>query len=952
MRHFLKMSPIVSSVGKALNDGKSSGAESWTLGRGPAHVLHGSACDDSKSSVLVGVYCWFIACVAFGLLSGTSAVTAFDEPAKSAGDTPVIVIRGAAIHTMELDAKTAGSATGMLADGMVVVRDGKIEAVGSGLAIPDGATVIDANGLVLTPGLIDARSRLYLGDSADGQVATDGSLDVLDGLDPYTSVGAEVLAAGVTSVYLQPGRTGSFGGWGATVATGEMGQVTVLKSQAAVQMALGGVTRSGTSRARRQAYEALQKRLKDAAEYQKSWDEYHRAVEAAEKAKAAGGPAVSKEAADPQTGSVGAESTPPGESGRGPGEGRGRGRRRPPRPDGGSDRQFGSNESYNSDSVGAVVEIQDVAAQDEKPAQENAGDKAAEASPAEPKKPKWDRLKERLLPVLRREVAIRMEVHHAEEAEWALSLAKEFNLRMVLDGVSELKSATEKVQASQLPVVLGPWLASDNRSAGSDRQVEWARAFGKASGGSRIALATFADSPQGSKWLRMHAAAAVAAGLSRDQALRGITIEAAEVAGVADQVGSLKSGKRADLVLFAGDPLDSRVPVAMVISGGRVVLDRRDQVGVVVAESAPSSGSDVVTPWTGSAAPSRYVVLSQRVQQPGGAFGPGAVMVEDGILVSMLAADQLPTGVPVWDVGDSPVTSGLVSAFCVNPAAGNPIQRESDASQQFAGDGWDADSELSRGLRDTGVSYVQLGNQSSNVLAGQTAWIRLGGDGSIVRRPAAEQWVLSDSARNADRFPATLVGQVQMVRQRWMGGVSETALYLPPSALSKWNEQRLTHLESVRKGEIPVIVECHADAEVEAFLRFSAGQDGRFWILNPEQLRPFSERLAQQKIGVIAEPLSFSKHDWYVRDLVAAAQAGVAVMIAGRDGIELRMTASALVAAGMPQEQAVEAITTGAAQAFGGQPMGGLTVGAAADFVVWSGHPLDMSSSIVWRSTP
>ncbi len=73
--------------------------------------------------------------------------------------------------------------------------------------------------------------------------------------------------------------------------------------------------------------------------------------------------------------------------------------------------------------------------------------------------------------------------------------------------------------------------------------------------------------------LPLQAAMAVRLGLPDDAALRGLTIEPAKAAGIADRVGSLTPGKDADLVAFAGDPLDPRHAPDLVLIEGRVVVD-------------------------------------------------------------------------------------------------------------------------------------------------------------------------------------------------------------------------------------------------------------------------------------------------------------------------------------------------------------------------------------------
>jgi len=70
--------------------------------------------------------------------------------------------------------------------------------------------------------------------------------------------------------------------------------------------------------------------------------------------------------------------------------------------------------------------------------------------------------------------------------------------------------------------------------------------------------------------------ACVAAGLDRDAALRAVTLEAAEMLGVADRVGSLESGKDANLVVFNGDPFEPGTRVMKVMLDGDFVYEREN----------------------------------------------------------------------------------------------------------------------------------------------------------------------------------------------------------------------------------------------------------------------------------------------------------------------------------------------------------------------------------------
>ncbi len=112
---------------------------------------------------------------------------------------------------------------GILDPGTVLVEDGKISAVGSDVPLPDGAEIIDGSGMWLTPGFIDAHSHLAIfGEpmvwaTADGNEMTDPvtpSLRGLDSLNPQDPAIPDVVRAGVTAVYTQPGSANIIGGTG------------------------------------------------------------------------------------------------------------------------------------------------------------------------------------------------------------------------------------------------------------------------------------------------------------------------------------------------------------------------------------------------------------------------------------------------------------------------------------------------------------------------------------------------------------------------------------------------------------------------------------------------------------------------------------------------------------------------------------------------------------------
>lgn len=886
-----------------------------------------------------------------------------DSPVWAQTETRSIAITNVTVHTMERE--------GVLERATVLVSGEQIVAVGKEVEIPEHATVVDATGWHLTPGLIDVRSRLFLGAGADDQ-ASDGSLDAIDGWDRFDPVRAEVVASGVTTVYLQP--RGNFGGFGAAVTTGagtnddRLVDSGVLNARAAAQMSLVGAA-AETSRVRKQRYEALRKRLQEARDYQKVWEEYRAALakqEAAPKEEAPTPTVDSPAANSPE--SRGSEN--PERPTEGPG------RRRPSPPEGAAQVSgidlvspalaAGFQEPTPSPSPSPSPRRRPGAPQETTtPPAATAPETAAAATPAltPPKKPDFDALKERLLPVLDRKLPVRFEAQRAEEIQWALSLATEFNLRLVLEGLGEMNSATQLVQDSRYTVVLGPWLGFAGHTEHRQVVQQWSTAFAASTQAAsvqadsiknRVVIATFAESPMGSKWLRYHAAAAVGAGMSREQALRGITIEAATVAGIADRVGSIKVGKVADLVLFAGRPTDSKSTIAMVIQHGTPVVDRISDLRAAKANAdLASSTSAVESNVVPAALPNDYAIVSQRVLLLDGNWQRAAVVVKDQRILAVTLPEEVPPGLPVYDVGACPVTPGLQSAWVVSSSSSDPISKESDAAQQFAADGFDPAAPQFRRMLESGLTSIHLVNAPTNVIAGQSVWLQLGELNTTIlgrRKPAAEQWALSAAARNEERYPATLVGQIAMVRNRLAGQLVETTLYLPDAAIQKLLQQKVARSEAVQTGMLPVFVDARTDAEIEATMRLIAGTKVQAWLCRPNQLRPYSQRLAENQIGVVVMAADQRTHDWYYQDLVEAHSAGVRLLLGGEDGEALRVSASALVNAGLEPATGRRLLTMETARVLAtGEPVG-LVPGALANWLVWSDDPLDLSSQLLWHS--
>ena len=127
-------------------------------------------------------------------------------------------------------------------NGIVLIKNGKIEALGRNVVLPEDVRLIDANDKFVMPGLIDAQSQLFVMDSELNESRTIApELNILDAIDPFIKEYREVLAQGVTAVCVAPGSRGLIGGRSAVLKLNGSKNIDrmVLKADATVKAAVG-----------------------------------------------------------------------------------------------------------------------------------------------------------------------------------------------------------------------------------------------------------------------------------------------------------------------------------------------------------------------------------------------------------------------------------------------------------------------------------------------------------------------------------------------------------------------------------------------------------------------------------------------------------------------------------------------------------------------------------------
>jgi imidazolonepropionase-like amidohydrolase len=185
------------------------------------------------------------------------------------------------------------------------------------------------------------------------------------------------------------------------------------------------------------------------------------------------------------------------------------------------------------------------------------------------KKPDFDLKLDALLPVMRKEIPLKAHAHRADDIFTALRIAKEFDLEITLDHCTEGHLIVDELKEEAKPCFIGPTFGSRVKYELKNKSFETPKILFDA--GIKIAIITDSNVIP-IQHIPMCAGMAVKAGLPEEEAWKAITINPAEMTGIADRVGSIEVGKDADIAIFKGNPLlDIDYETAMTIIDGKVV---------------------------------------------------------------------------------------------------------------------------------------------------------------------------------------------------------------------------------------------------------------------------------------------------------------------------------------------------------------------------------------------
>ena len=178
----------------------------------------------------------------------------------------------------------------------------------------------------------------------------------------------------------------------------------------------------------------------------------------------------------------------------------------------------------------------------------------------------YDQKLEAMIPVVKRELPLKCHAHRADDILTAIRIAKEENIKITLDHVTDARCILPQIKESGFPCICGPALTHKSKFELTNMSFETPNELYKAG----ILFSIITDSPViPQQYLSLSAALAAKAGLPEYEAIKAITINPAKILGLDNRVGSIKVGKDADFVVCTKNILDTQNEIMAVYVDGK-----------------------------------------------------------------------------------------------------------------------------------------------------------------------------------------------------------------------------------------------------------------------------------------------------------------------------------------------------------------------------------------------
>jgi imidazolonepropionase-like amidohydrolase len=785
-------------------------------------------------------------------------------PVQARDEAPVLAIKAGKILPVT---------SAPIEPGIILVQGGKIKAVGQDVEIPADAELIDASDKVIIPGLIDAMTTLNEGGRDDeGSVTPDiRALDSFDFFGRYQ----RLLAGGVTTVHIAPGRQRLVPGYGAVVKlAGDSPEEQVLQDLSGLEVVLGEPSKNP--------------------------------------------PMVFD----------------------------------PPVPPGPDNMVEPAERQLPTTRMGQMSLLRQIFYQ--------AGWDSTNAKPLDAKA-------RALLQVLARRQVLRVNCHVAQDIRNALTLARTYKLKLIIEGATEAYKLIDEIKASETETAV---IVASDLEPGRPRLQDYTRSGAsgrpspdtvKALADACISFALASPTDQTAGDLQFIAGYAVRRGLSPEQALETVTISPARILGIDERVGSIEPGKDADLLILSADPFKVSCAVERTLVNGKTVFCQSASAVEKTAEDQPITAIRAGRMLTAS----RGQILN------------GLILIQDGKIIYSGQDKALPAGATLIDASQDVVIPGMIDihshlglhadSTTVGPRTPTSGPNSSNLRLASIAHALDPEDEAFAEVLRMGVTSILLAPRNQELVGGNGAVIKLAGDTlaeRIVKEYAAVTFSMTGgSPRMAKIWQARdLLKRAKAYADRWERYERQYSEYEQRKARSTpdlveppQQPGRDTNLELLRglfKRHMPALVRAERDDEIRNALTVFRDEFNLDTVLlgagNAYRLIP---ELRRHGLGVALGPniIQFDKTKAINNAaLLTAKGIRVALHTSATSGTQyLPMSAAYAIRHGMEAEQAFQAVTLTPARLLHVEDrVGSIDVGKDADLVILTGMPFEFTTQV------
>jgi imidazolonepropionase-like amidohydrolase len=589
--------------------------------------------------------------------------------------------------------------------------------------------------------------------------------------------------------------------------------------------------------------------------------------------------------------------------------------------------------------------------------------------------PSRDLGKESLVMALKREIPVHIHVATASEIMSAIRLADKYDLRLsICHGywahllVDALQERKQDIHFNIGPPMFFSYF--DDPLTFKNNPAILANA------GYKVSLQTDALGG-GQQNLRHLAMLSVRYGMKKDDALKAITLAPAEAVDLDHRLGSIESGKDADLVLLDGEPLELLTSVEKVIIDGTVAYER---TGVETPDLTPLASN----PETKTLALPSGLEQTERLAITGATLfamtGPpidrGTILIDEGKITQIGRDVSVPEGYSVIDAEGFVVMPGLISPRSY-VGIGRNWRRQSHIDETSkpvvpalqVKHAVEPHAPHFTHARELGVTTALVTPGDKNVIGGRGAVLKTSGivvDDMIVRDDAVLVMGLGRSGKRKDQMPMTRMGIAALARetlikaQEYMEKVSSNGE--GDKADKPKRDLDMEALVPVLEGKTPVLVHCERRDDIQTALRIADEFNLQVILDGATDAYKVLDEIKKRDIPVIVENLfrgvgNIEDAGFDPTTPARLSEAGIRIAFrsqidagwytpgSGEAGGDLLEIAAYAVRNGMDTEKALRAVTIDAAGIIGmADRIGSLEPEKDADLLILRGHPLKTRS--------